>query len=232
MRIGLLLFTLLFFVLLGLVLQSSLSNKNLAMNSSATLGSQPDSSLILPPSDFESDTLPPYPAEKDTSTIYKWDEELFDWVAIGELDRLNDEADEPTLEVGSGNPTTLDWEVLMKIHYKLKYYPELEMSIFAPVFSRHLEQLNGKTVMIEGYALPVDEEEGVWALSAFPIASCFFCGQASPASVLSIYLNEKSRRGNYKTGDKLSLIGTLELNYDDPIELYYLLKEVEVRSIQ
>lgn len=230
MRIGFLLVGLFLFVGLGLMSQLSLSNRNLAMNSSATLGLQPDSSLILKSPGFESDSLSLQMEKGAPSAIYKWDKELFDWVEIGEIEKLNHESNKEFPKIASTSPMTLDWEVLMNILYQKKYYPELDMSIFAPVFGQQQEQLNGSPVVIEGFIIPIDEEEGLWALSAYPIASCFFCGQASPASVISIYLNGQPNRGQYKTGDKVLLRGTLRLNYDDPAELYYLVKEAEIRK--
>ena len=228
MRISLLLAGLLSIVLVGLFFQSNSMEANFAMDDKASPGLQPDSSLLLKSPGFENENLITLAEVQDTSTIYRWDEELYDWIAIGELEKLGHISNKEIPDLDLGEPIKLDWEVLMNILYQLKYYPELDLSIFAPVFGPKLERLNGKTVVVEGFVLPLDEEEGMWALSAFPIASCFFCGQASPASVLSVYLNKKSNKRRYKTGDKLSLIGTLELNQDDPIELYYLLKEAEV----
>jgi len=231
MRIGFFLAGLLLIGLLGLFFQSSSSDANFAMDDKASPGLQPDTDLILKSPSFENEPLLSQAEEPDTSTIYKWDEEIFDWIAIGELERLNHASNKKSPDWDLSAPIKLDWEVLMNILYQLKYYPELDLSIFAPVFGRKLEPIDGKTVVIEGYVLPVDEEEGLWALSAFPVASCFFCGQASPASVISVYFNEAGRRRRHKVGDKLSLSGTLVLNHDDPVELYYVLKEVEVREI-
>lgn len=231
MRIGFLLVGIFLFVCLGLTSQLSLSNGNLAMDSSAVLGLQPDSNLILKSPDAKRDSLSSQIAKGDTSAIYKWDKELFDWVEIGEIEKLNHESNKELPKIDSTPPMTLDWEVLMNILYQSRYYPELDMSIFAPVFGQQQKQLNGRTIEIEGFIIPIDEEESLWALSAYPIASCFFCGQASPASVVSVYLNEEPSRGQYKTGDKVLLRGTLRLNHDDPAELYYLVKEAEIRQI-
>ncbi|MBX2873920.1 MAG: hypothetical protein KTR30_17525 [Saprospiraceae bacterium] len=232
MRIGFLSIGLLLFLVLGLVFPSCLGDGNLAMSSSATAGEQPDSSLLRQSTDVAGSTLLSESEKEDTSTIYKWDEEVFDWVEIGELERLNQESNAEVSAIDFSNPVKVEWEELMNILYHLKYYPELDLSVFAPVFGPKLESMNGQTVLIEGYVLPIDEDEGLWALSAFPIASCFFCGQASPASVLSVYFSESTGRKRYKVGDKLFLSGTLVLNYDDPIELYYVLKEAEARAVQ
>lgn len=231
MRLRFLLFGLLFFVFLGLLLQSNLGQQNLAMGNTPTLGFQPDSTLQLRSIELEEDSLSPKLLLKDTSTIYEWDEEMLDWIPVIKLEGLHHELNNEPIVTHSALTVTLDWEVMMDILYQLKYYPELDMSIFAPVFGQQQKQLNGRTIVMEGFIIPIDEEEGLWALSAYPVASCFFCGQASPASVVSVYLNEKPSRGQYKTGDKVLLRGTLRLNYDDPAELYYLVKEAEIGQI-
>lgn len=232
MRVGFLIFVILLLAISGLVLQSSLGGKNLALDDQAILGEQPDSSLIVKSPDFGSEVSSASLEAEDTSTIYKWDEEVFDWVEIGELERLNHPSNAEIDGIDPKITPKLEWETLMNILYQLKYYPELDFSVYAPVFGPNLESLDGQQVVVEGFIIPVDEEEGIWALSAFPVASCFFCGQASPASVLSVYFSEENKRKRYETGDKLSLTGTLDLNHDDPVELYYIIREAEGRSIQ
>ena len=61
------------------------------------------------------------------------------------------------------------------------------------------------------------------SLSYNPYASCFFCGKASPASVMSMYLKDEDVR--YKMDDFKTFRGTLHLNYDDPNEFYYILRD-------
>lgn len=230
MRIGFLVFVLL--LLTTLVLPSCFGDKNLALDGKATPGKQPDSSLLLKSPDDENEISLSTSEAEDTSTIYKWDDEVFDWVEIGELERRHHPSNVESPEIDFTAPFKIEWEELMNILYQLKYYPELDLSVFAPVFGPKLKKLDGQTVIMEGYILPVDEEKGLWALSAFPVASCFFCGQASPASVISVYFRDENRRRRYATGDQLSLQGELMLNHDDPVELYYVLKEAEGRIIQ
>lgn len=201
------------------------------MNGGAAAEQQSDSIRLTNPSELAGNT-PSSGGQPEDSTIYKWDDQIFDWVEIGELERLNHPSNNLTIDIDVNNPTEVRWEVLMNILYQLKYYSELDLSIFAPVFGPNLERLDGQTVVIDGYILPIDEEQGIWALSAFPVASCFFCGQASPSSVISIYFSENQGRTRYATGDRLSLTGTLTLNHDDPVELYYILKEAEGRLLQ
>lgn len=110
----------------------------------------------------------------------------------------------------------------MEINYQLKYFSELEMEIYAPVFPKEIKELDGKEVAIIGFVIPFDEEEQLLSLSANPYAACFFCGQASPASVMSMYLKNKRKR--YKVDDFKRFRGTLHLNHDDPNEFYYILR--------
>lgn len=122
-------------------------------------------------------------------------------------------------------PIEIDWQVLLDIDYELRYYKEFDMEMYDPVFSKAVEALDGKEVVIEGYVIPFEVEEELLTLSFNPYASCFFCGNASPASVISLYLKEKDQR--YKTDDFKKFSGTLYLNHDDPNEFYYILRDAK-----
>lgn len=131
----------------------------------------------------------------------------------------------PVLAAPLAEPIEIDWRVLLNIEYKLKYFKELDMKMYAPVFSEAVTALHGKEVIIEGFVIPFDEEAEVLSLSFNPYASCFFCGKASPASIISMYLKNKRKR--YKMDDFKKFKGTLYLNHDDPNEFYYILREAE-----
>ncbi|MEM6317457.1 MAG: hypothetical protein AAF960_07285 [Bacteroidota bacterium] len=156
-------------------------------------------------------------------SLYKWDNLNFDWVTVNPAERTP----RPTFTtfastVDFGKPIKIDWNLLMEIEYNLKYYQEFEMKIYAPVFTQNLIALDGKEVLIEGFVIPLDEEGDLVALSANPFASCFFCGKASPASVMSLYLKKKKL---YKMDDYRKFKGRLRLNYNDPEEYYYILED-------
>lgn len=119
----------------------------------------------------------------------------------------------------------VDWKTLVEIEYELRYFKSIKEEIYAPLFTKEIQALNGKEVVIEGYVIPLDEDTGLVALSANPYASCFFCGKASPASILSLYLKKNNNR--YKIDDYRSFKGTLYLNDDDPNEFYYILRDAE-----
>ena len=104
-----------------------------------------------------------------------------------------------TPQDASEEPIEIDWKLLMDIEYELKYFSELDMEMYAPVFPENIQALDEQEVIIVGFVLPFEQELDILALSANPYASCFFCGQASPASVISMYLKNKNKR--YKMDD-------------------------------
>lgn len=156
--------------------------------------------------------------------VYHWDEPLRDWVIASDI--LESQVHSTRYSSNSlplSAPIEVDWRVLMDIRYKLRYFEELDMKIYSPVFSEAAEALDGKEVIIEGFVIPFDEEEESLSLSFNSYASCFFCGKASPASVISMYLKNQGKR--YKMDDFLKFRGTLYLNQDDPNEFYYILRD-------
>jgi hypothetical protein len=183
-----------------------------------------------PPIEAEDSMALPEPEQAEavsnptTDSLYRWDEQLLMWVPeeegpgpMAQLVTSTQEAEHPQTE-----PIDLAWEVLMDIRYELRYFSELDMEIYAPVFPKAIKALDGKEVIIEGYVIPFDEEGELLSLSFNPYAACFFCGQASPASVISLYLKNKRKR--YKVDDFRKFRGTLHLNSDDPNEFYYILR--------
>lgn len=124
-------------------------------------------------------------------------------------------------------PIELKWDDLIDINYKVRYFESLDMDVSAPVFGNAQKALDGKEVIIEGFVIPFDEDMKYLSLSANPYASCFFCGNASPASVISMYMKDGTKR--YQIDDFKTFKGRLHLNYDDPNEFIYILKDaVEV----
>lgn len=155
--------------------------------------------------------------------VYEWDNSQFDWVKIDNIEPMP-----PATFVSSSvnnydsESITIEWKQLMNIKYKLKYYKELETEMYAPIFNKALKAIDGKEVTIKGYVIPIEIESEMMALSANSYSSCFFCGKASPASVMSLHLKKYKF---YKTDAFKKFRGTLHLNYDDPNEFYYILKD-------
>ena len=94
-----------------------------------------------------------------------------------------------------------------------------------PTFGPKLKGLDGHEVYLTGYVLPTELDQNQYYLSANTFASCFFCGQAGPESVMELELRSADR--NYRTDEWLRFKGTLRLNDWDRDRLYYLLEEAE-----
>jgi len=169
------------------------------------------------------------PPEDDffvNDSLYRWDEQLLHWATVGAFEEYQAVlAAYPPAVSAASQPIEIRWEVLMDIQYRLRYFKELNLEMYAPVFGNAQKALDGKEVIIEGFVIPFDAEEELLSLSANPYASCFFCGKASPASVISMYLSNKGKR--YKMDDFKKFSGTLHLNTDDPNEFYYILRDAK-----
>ena len=131
----------------------------------------------------------------------------------------------PIIEGTIQRPIEVKWETLIDIEFKERYFKSIDMVADAPVFGPEQLALDGKYVKITGYVIPYDEQGNYLSLSANPYASCFFCGNASPASVMSLYL--KDDRKNYRIDDFKTFKGTLYLNAENLDEFMYYLKNVE-----
>ncbi len=211
-------------LLLGVILLVALFNRQLIGEYLGFGQAEPPDDSIATPVAMES------PEEEDyesgnypvNDTLYRWNEQLLNWAPVEET---QDYQIGPVNNSKTGRPATgpveVSWPELTDIRYQLYYFKKVEMEIFAPVFPKAIQALDGQEVLIEGFVLPLDEE--TLSLSYNPYASCFFCGKASPASVMNMYLKDDSKR--YRMDEFKKFRGTLHLNSDDPDEFYYILRD-------
>ncbi|MEM6770352.1 MAG: DUF3299 domain-containing protein [Bacteroidota bacterium] len=131
--------------------------------------------------------------------------------------------DPPAESAANNEPIPIPWTLLTSTTFELTYNEKIDVEAYAPKFPEVLERLNGELVEIKGYVIPYDESQEAVALSANPYAACFFCGKASPASILTLRFAKPGKR--YKVDAYLSFRGRLRLNYDDPDEFYFVLDD-------
>ncbi|MEL7120196.1 MAG: DUF3299 domain-containing protein [Bacteroidota bacterium] len=126
------------------------------------------------------------------------------------------------------NAVAIDWDLLAHIDYIERYTEEVEAYVAYPIFDPIVKALNGKTVRIKGFLIPIDEtgDENILVLSANPYSSCFFCGGAGPESVMDILLKDKSKRFN--TDEVVTFEGKLKLNDSDLYFLNYIMEDAKV----
>lgn len=114
----------------------------------------------------------------------------------------------------------LSWDDLYQVTFK-----KGEDGRLIPTFSEELKIFDGEEVYLSGYLIPIDLSNNTYVISAFPNASCFFCGGAGPESVMELQLAKANR--NYRTDEWKRFKGRLCLNKDDENHLHYLLEEAE-----
>ena len=96
----------------------------------------------------------------------------------------------------------------------------------SPVFGKKLTGLEGKSITLRGYIVPLEEMRGhkYFVLSALPYNICFFCGAAGPETVAEVYLKKDIEY----TEKAITIRGVLQLNEKDPLHLMYILKDAEL----
>lgn len=132
------------------------------------------------------------------------------------------------LSRGQSEPVKIDWELLAQVDFEDQYFEELEGWYLVPQFSDTVRQYDGKQVAIRGYIIPMDVDEGRYALSAYPYNNCFFCGGAGPESVITLDFKESPPR--YDTDDYQTFSGQLKLNDQDKKEFIYILRRARPYS--
>lgn len=118
----------------------------------------------------------------------------------------------------------LSWDLLANVDFEVRYYPEIKDSLLYPNFAPSVQALAGEPIFISGYVIPL--EPGVYFLSKNPFASCFFCGNAGPETVMELDLVD--RDALYANDDFHTFKGTLRINDTDIDHLNYILEEAEV----
>jgi len=124
---------------------------------------------------------------------------------------------------GMAQHKKIDWSLLAKVEWEEKYYKEYDETVYYPNYSKVVLALDSTLIEIEGYVIPVDVESGYYVLSANPFASCFFCGNAGPESVMELQF-PKSMKSVFKTDEIVTFKGRLKLNWDDLEHCNYILK--------
>lgn len=111
------------------------------------------------------------------------------------------------------------WETLMQASFEETSTPE--GVVWLPVFPSEIEQLDGASVQIVGYMIPLsfEEKQTQFLISAYPGDGCFFHLPGGPNSVVEV----KADRGMDFTYDTIAITGQLELLHDDPWGLMYRL---------
>jgi len=120
------------------------------------------------------------------------------------------------------------WQTLGKITYKKVMDESLGFKVDVPIFSEEIKVLEGKTVEIKGYIIPVEgyKNHKEFVFSAFPYSMCFFCGGAGPETVMEVFSQEPIKY----TAESITIKGKLSLNDSDINRLIYSLSDAVLVS--
>ncbi|MEO9512069.1 MAG: hypothetical protein ABJN84_07995 [Flavobacteriaceae bacterium] len=120
----------------------------------------------------------------------------------------------------------LEWEDLTN---GIFWESKMDFAIFREAsFSNKITSLEGKEVIVMGFFLSLDGNPSTYLLSKNPMASCFFCGNGGPETIIELQFIKKP---SYLTDDLLSVSGILRLNRNNPNHCYYRIEKAEALSL-
>ncbi len=121
------------------------------------------------------------------------------------------------------------WELLSTVEIIRGYDDYMGGEIEKPNFSSQLIMNEGSRIELQGFIIPLEQEaeQNYFVLSRFPFQSCFFCGGAGPETVVEVYSDQTTRY----TDERVKVVGTLRLNKDNPLHLFYILEDCEVERL-
>lgn len=112
---------------------------------------------------------------------------------------------------------TLTWKLLGQIKYVKKPSKDYPEGVMFPVVNPTLKAKNKKTIVMSGFIIPIDNKN--YALSKNVFASCFFCGQAGPETIMGIKFKNPGMK--LKTDQYVTLQGTFRYNDNDVDDWIY-----------
>ncbi|MBQ0116517.1 MAG: hypothetical protein KBS98_01230 [Flavobacterium sp.] len=120
----------------------------------------------------------------------------------------------------------LTWNLLGEIKF-IKNPDKVYGEVMTPVINTKLKAKKGKKVRMTGFIVPIDTK--TYALSKNVFASCFFCGQAGPETIMGIKFSGGTPK--LKTDQYVTLEGTFRYN-DSNVEdwIYHIDNAVIVKG--
>ena len=112
------------------------------------------------------------------------------------------------------------------VTFDTKFDEMLGIDVEVPKFSPAVKKLEGKTITLKGYILPLEgrRSQDYFIFSAYPYNLCYFCGGAGIESVAEVYCKEPIKY----TTKMITIKGTLTLNDSGDLDkMIYTLSNVE-----
>lgn len=122
--------------------------------------------------------------------------------------------------------TLITWKTLKDVRFQNKFFKDLGEYLLFPTFGESVKKLDGKSVSIRGYMIPVDVNDGLYVISAMPMSSCFFCGASGPETVIEV--NFKNKKMRFRTDEIRTIRGVLKLNDSEVEHMNYIFNSAEL----
>jgi len=116
-----------------------------------------------------------------------------------------------------GSLDTLSWKVLGVIKFVKKPSNDYPDGVMFPIVNSTLKEKNKTKIVMSGFIIPIDNVS--YALSKNVFASCFFCGQAGPETIIGIKF--KGATPKLKTDQYVTLEGNFRYNDSDVNDWIY-----------
>lgn len=124
---------------------------------------------------------------------------------------------------GAGKDT-LNWKILGQIKYVKKPHQDYPEGVMFPVVNPTLKTKGKKRIVMSGFIIPIDNT--TYALSKNVFASCFFCGQAGPETIMGIKFKGATPR--LKTDQYVTLEGVFRYNETDVEDWIYHIEDAVI----
>lgn len=119
---------------------------------------------------------------------------------------------------------TLTWKQLGAIKFLKKPHKDYPEGVMFPLVNTALKAKNKKKIAVSGFIVPIDNT--TYALSKNVFASCFFCGQAGPETIMGIKF--KGGTPKLKTDQYVTLEGNFRINENDIEDWIYHIEDAVI----
>lgn len=121
----------------------------------------------------------------------------------------------------------ISWEELSEVQWIDRYDSITGFTLIDGVFSDHIISLDSTEVYISGYVIPFDALGISFALSRTSFASCFFCGQAGPETVMDLRIKPNSIEPVRQKNTKIKFKGLLRIYPNNEEGFHYELQNAK-----
>ena len=130
----------------------------------------------------------------------------------------------------ANSQTVLNWTDLAAGIALERSSPETPFPVFQKAnFSPMIRALEGEKVILTGYLLVLDGKQSIYLLSKNPMASCFFCGNGGPETIVDLWFAKKP---SFVMDELISVEGTLRLNENNPNASYFRIENADATSFK